>query len=246
MAWRLWRAGFRVVVTELAEPLTLRRTVALSSAVHDGRVDIEGMTGVLARSPDAAAAIARSGIVGVVVAADLPALGASVVVDARMAKVNIDTGIDDAALVVGLGPGFTAGLDCHAVVETMRGPRLGRVITSGSAAPDTGIPGVIGGQGAGRVLRSPAAGHMEWIVGIGDVVTAGAVVGRVDGADLVAPFDGVVRGLIAQSVLVRPGLKVGDIDPRRDPGLCHEISDKALAIGGGALESVTAWLHHNG
>jgi xanthine dehydrogenase accessory factor len=156
VAWRLTRAGVTVVVTELPTPLTVRRTVALSTAVTDGSVDIEGMLGQLAPSAAAAVTLASAqpgNMVGVVVSPELPDTDADVVVDARLAKRNIDTSIDDAPLVIGLGPGFTAGEDCGAVIETMRGPHLGRVLWAGSAEPDTGTPGIVGGRSAEQVSR---------------------------------------------------------------------------------------------
>ena len=238
VAWRLSRAGFPVVVTELPRPLTVRRMVALSSAVADGSVDVEGMIGRLASSPSEAVDIATSGDVGVLVSPDLPQLGQRVVVDARLAKRNIDTTVDDAQLVVALGPGFTADVDCHAVVETKRGHHLGRVLWTGSAAPDTGTPGVVEGRAAERVLRAPASGEVRWRVQIGDLVTKEAALGTIGDDMITAPFDGMIRGLIADRTLVAVGLKVGDVDPRNNPAYCSEISDKALAIGGGVLEAV--------
>lgn len=243
VAWRLHRSGFPVIVLELAEPLTVRRRVALSSAVHDGVVDIEGMIGRHASTIADAGAVTRQREVAVLVAPELLSAWPenarpSVVVDARLAKRNIDTTIDDASLVIGLGPGFTAGLDCHAVVETMRGPRLGRVLWTGSAAANTGTPGEVGGHGADRVLRAPCAGVVEWSVAIGAPVQCGDVLGRVGDAVIDAPFDGVARGLIRPGTSVTPGLKVGDVDPRGVDVAADEISDKALAVGGGVLEAV--------
>ena len=237
VAWRLTRAGLAVVVTELANPLTVRRTVALSTAVRDGVVDIEGMIGRRATSVADAVDIARSGEVGVVVCAELPTLDVAAVIDARLAKRNIDTTIDDAACVVGLGPGFTAGVDCHAVVETLRGPHLGRVLWEGSAAPNTGWPGSIGGQDADRVLRAPASGTVVWSTAIGELVDLGELLGTVEGQEVRATCPGVVRGLIDPATVVREGLKIGDVDPRVGVS-CLEISDKALAIGGGVVEAV--------
>jgi xanthine dehydrogenase accessory factor len=254
VAWRLHRAGFPLLVLELAEPLTVRRTVALSSAVQQGSVDVEGMRGVLARSLHEAAAIQRTGDVAVMVAPDLAAVrdaGTAVVVDARLAKRNIDTSLIDAPLVVALGPGFTAGVDCHAVVETMRGHRLGRVLWEGSAAPNTGVPGEVGGRGAERVLRAPVSGVARWHHEIGHVVAAGVALGSVEADNLsgdhpvTAPFRGIVRGLVAAGSHVREGQKIGDVDPRVDPSAVHTISDKALAVGGGVLEAVTTWLHRS-
>ena len=241
IAWRITRGGWPVMVCELARPLTVRRTVAMSTAVGDGRVDVEGMIGRRAASVEEATEIARSGDVGVVVAPDLPDVGADVVIDARLAKRNIDTRIDDARLVIGLGPGFTAAVDCHAVVETMRGHHLGRVIWNGAAAADTGTPGEVGGRGAERVLRSPADGVVSWEHEIGDLVVEGETVGRVDDEELPAPFPGVIRGLIAANSHVGLGQKIGDIDPRAHPSACHEISDKSLAVGGGVVEAIMTW-----
>ena len=178
-----------------------------------------------------------------VVSADLPPLDADVIVDARMAKRALDTTIDDAPLVVALGPGFTAGVNCHAVVETMRGPRLGRVLWSGSAAANTGTPGAIAGRGAERVLRAPTDGEVRWQARIGEIVSAGTVIGIVERVEIRAPFDGLVRGLLAEGTPVHTGLKIGDIDPRADTDW-RQLSDKALAIGGGVLEAALTWLHN--
>lgn len=239
-AWRLTRAGFPVVATELANPLTVRRAVALSTAVTDGAVDVEGMTGARATDAADAVAIARSGTVAVLVEPGLPAIGAAVVVDARLAKRNLDTTIDDAELVIGLGPGFTAGVDCSAVVETLRGPRLGRVIWSGPAAADTGTPGLVAGRDTERVMRAPVAGTVRWSASIGDAVSAGHELGAVGEVPVAAGLDGIARGLIAGGSEVLAGQKIGDVDPRPDTNW-REISDKALAIGGGVLEAVMAW-----
>jgi xanthine dehydrogenase accessory factor len=241
VAWRLSRCGHPVVVTELPEPLTIRRTVAVSSAVRAGVVEVEGMIARRAGSPDEAMGIAGAGEIAVLVSPGLPALDAPVVVDARLAKRPLDTTIADASFVVALGPGFVVGRHCHAVVETNRGHHLGRVLWSGSAEPDTGTPGVVGGHGAERVLRATADGAVRWSVEIGELVHDGQLLGAVGEIPLVAPFDGVVRGTLAPGTTVVAGAKVGDVDPRCDPSACHEISDKALAIGGGVVEAVCTW-----
>jgi xanthine dehydrogenase accessory factor len=150
--------------------------------------------------------------------------------------------MDQASLVIALGPGFTAGVDCHAVIETMRGHRLGRVIWHGSALSNTGTPGLVAGKGAERVLRAPVGGVVSWRKGIGDRAREGEWLGDVDGRAIVAPFAGVVRGLIAPGTAVRAGLKIGDIDARNDVDACSTISDKALAIGGGVLEAILTYL----
>ncbi len=242
VAWRLSRAGFPVVVCELAEPLTVRRTVALSSAVLDGSVTIEGLVGRRVDDPGELIATALAGVIPVIVSPGLPSIGSSVVVDARLAKVNIDTTIDDAETVIGLGPGFTAGFDCHAAIETKRGHHLGRVIWDGSPAANTGTPGIIGGRGSERVLRAPVDGRAEWVCSIGDIVKEGDRLGSIGGVAVSAPFDGAVRGLITSAAKVEAGVKIGDVDPRPDTSACHEISDKALAVGGGVVEAVLSRL----
>jgi xanthine dehydrogenase accessory factor len=243
VAWRLHRCGFPVVVSELAEPLAIRRAVALSSAVAGGEVSIEGVIGRRAESIGEAPGLARTGVIPVVVSAALPRIGAMVVVDARLAKRNLDTTVEDAPLVVGLGPGFTAGVDCHVVVETKRGHHLGRAIWAGSAEPDTGIPGEVGGKGGERVVRAPADGKVKWVRAIGEVVAEGDLLGRVGDAEVLAPCGGAVRGLIADGRSVARGLKIGDVDPRAAASACFEISDKALAVGGGVLEAVLTWMN---
>lgn len=252
VVWRLYRAGFDVVVTELARPLTVRRTVAVSTAVAEGVVMIEGGSasgGLTARLVEQARESTdcwERGEIPVVVSPELApvvdSLGPEVVVDARLAKRNLDTRIDDAPLVVALGPGFRAGPggDCHAVVETQRGSRLGRVIWQGLAAANTGVPGVVGGRGAERVLRAPFDGTVEWDCAIGDRVAADAVLGSVAGEEVTAPFDGVVRGLIATGTRIAAGSKIGDVDPRFDVE-GNQVSDKALAVGGGVVEAVGGW-----
>ena len=244
VAWRLHHAGFPVVVAELPRPLVVRRRVALATAVLEGEITVESLRAVRVETPDEAWTLAATGVVPVLVAAGIPEEWTTdpraqpSVVDARMAKRNIDTHISDAPLVVALGPGFTAGVDCHAVVETNRGHRLGRVIWRGAAEPNTGTPGIVAGKGRERVLRAPVAGIASWRVEIGDRVREGQILGDVAGHEVSAPFDGVVRGLIAPGTVVPPGLKIGDIDPRDDASAAFTISEKALAIGGGVLEAV--------
>ena len=243
VTWRLRRAGFPVVVLELPRPLTVRRTVAFSTAVSTDRVTIDGVDGVRANTPSEAAALAAEGVVPVVVSDVVPTFPhpVSVIVDARLAKRPLDTTLDQAPLVVGLGPGFTAGTNCHCVVETLRGHRLGRVMWNGSAASDTRVPGEIGGASTDRILRAPTTGTLDWSVDFGDVVGSGAVLGHVDGQPVTAAIAGTVRGLISNGA-VDAGLKIGDIDPRMDPFAIDQISDKALAVGGGVLEAVLTWL----
>lgn len=242
VAYRLFQAGFPVIMLELPQPLVIRRTVAFAQAVYAGEAEVEGVTSRLVERPAEAVTLARSGVVAVLVdpaGEALPEIQPAVMVDARMLKANRgDTSREQAPLVVALGPGHTAGVDCHAVVETNRGHDLGRVIWQGAAKPDTGVPGRVGGREADRVLRAPAEGVVESTAQLGDQVTTGQVVATVGGAPLPAPFDGVLRGLVQDGMQVPAGKKIGDVDPRGIRRHCFTISDKALAIGGGVVEAV--------
>ncbi len=247
VAWRLHRSGFPVAMTELEHPLAVRRAVAFAQAVFDGRHTVEGITARRCTLEEAPQVLARGEIPMLVdpEASSVAALRPRVLVDGIMAKRNTGTRMDDAPLVVALGPGFSAGVDCHAVIETNRGHFLGRVIWEGPAQKDTGIPGAVTGVGArhSRVLRAPIPGFVEPAYRIGDLVPQGAVLARVwnrqgEGAAIHAPFPGVLRGLIHPSVPVPGGMKVGDLDPRVAPEHCFTISDKSLSIGGGVLEAI--------
>jgi xanthine dehydrogenase accessory factor len=239
--YRLYQAGLRVVVTELPTPLVIRRRVALATAVYEGVVDVEGMVGRRIDGVPQAEAAWEAGQVPVLVDPDATAvaqLRPAAVVDAAMAKRNMGTCLDDAPVVIGLGPGFVAGEDVHAVIETQRGHYLGRVIYKGPAAPNSGVPGSTQGVTAKRVLRAPADGRFKGLAQIGDRVQMGQAVAEVEGAPVRAEIDGVLRGLLADGVAVEANLKVGDVDPRGLIAHCFHISDKALAVGGGALEAL--------
>ena len=241
VALRLWRAGLRVVMTDLERPTAIRRTVAFSQALVRGEAAVEGVTARRAECPGHALELLDQGIIPVLAdpsGACVPALGPDAVVDAILAKKNLGTRIADAPVVVGVGPGFTAGTDCHAVVETMRGHYLGRALYEGSAQPNTGIPGLIGGFAGERVLRAPADGVFHQILEIGAQVKTGAAAAEVNGVPMTCTLDGVLRGILAEGTPVRKGMKAGDIDPRCRLEHCYCASDKALAVGGGVLEAV--------
>ena len=241
IALRLHHAKFTIVMTEIAQPTTIRRTVAFSDAVPEGSAVVEDVRAVRAESEEEVrAALARREIPVLVdpEAACLKWLQPDAVVDAILAKRNLGTRITDAPIVIGVGPGFTVGEDCHACVESMRGHTLGRVIREGSPLPNTNIPGLIGGYAGERVLRAPADGPFVSVRKIGDLVKEGDIIGTVNGEPMRATISGVVRGLIRDGVPVRKGLKSGDVDPRGEVSYCGLVSDKALAIGGGVLEAI--------
>ncbi len=243
IALRLWRAGIRVVMTEIANPTAIRRTVCFSQAIVHGETRVEDVTARRAETPEQALALLENGIVPVLAdpeGACIPALRPDAVVDAILAKKNLGTKITDAPVVIGVGPGFTAGEDCHAVVETMRGHYLGRVIHEGGAIPNTGVPGLIGGFAGERVLRAPADGVFHQLLDIGAQVKMGDIAATVNGEPMVCTLDGVLRGILAEGTPVFKGMKAGDIDPRCEIEHCYCASDKALAVGGGVLEAVLA------
>ncbi len=242
VAARLHRCGFSVVMTELPQPLMVRRAVCFGEAVYTGEVVVESI--VARRVPDVVAArrMLTDRVIPVLVdpqAACRIALAPTVLVDAIMAKRNTGTQRSDAPLVIALGPGFTAGEDCHAVIETQRGHWLGRVYWQGTAQPDTGVPGEIGSATTPRrVLRAPADGIVETRAEIGDHVETEQVIAEVAGIPVRACCTGVVRGIIRPGISVARGTKIGDIDPRGMRAHCFTISDKSLAVGGGVLEAI--------
>lgn len=241
IALRLHRCKMQVVMTDLPQPTAIRRTVCFSQAIVYGQCAVEEVTAVRAETKaDTEAALAQGKIP---VLADPGAqcrtwLRPDVLVDAILAKKNLGTTITDAPLVIGVGPGFTAGQDCHAVVETMRGHTLGRCIYEGSAIPNTNIPGLIGGFAGERVLRAPDTGIFHALGRIGAHVEAGQCVGEVNGKPMLCTISGVLRGLLADGTPVTQGMKSGDVDPRDEESYCHAVSDKALAIAGGVLEAI--------
>lgn len=245
VALRLWRSGFAVVMTELAAPTVVRRAVAFAEAVYEGGAVVEGVEAIRARCADEIPRALERGLIPVVVdpeAAVRLELRPAVLVDAVVAKCNTGTRIDHAPAVVAIGPGFSAGRDAHAVVETMRGHTLGRVIWEGEALADTGIPGAVGGYGKERVLRSPCAGVFQSAREIGDQVGRDEVVGVVADLPVCSQLDGVLHGLLRSGLEVTAGFKLGDVDPRGDREQCFMVSDKALAIAGGVLEAACCLL----
>lgn len=241
VAYRLHRAGFRVLCTDLPAPLVIRRTVAFASVVFEQQIVIEDVRAeLIAEVRDASAVWQRGGVPVIVdpLCQSRQVLAPLALVDCILAKRNTGTALTDASVVVACGPGFTVGQDCHAIVETMRGHDLGRVIRRGAAHPNTGLPGEIGGHSALRVVRAPCGGMFRGIRAIGDQVQAGEVLAEVSGTPVLATINGVLRGLIHDGIAVTTGLKVADIDPRAEIRHCFSISDKALAIGGGVLEAI--------
>ena len=240
VAHRLFRSGFSVVMTELPQPMVIRRTVAFAEAIFSGSVVVEDVVAVKSELGQVLQVIKEGKIPVVIdpqglVVEKLQPLG---LIDAILAKKNINTKITDAPIVIGVGPGFTAGEDVHAVVESKRGHYLGQVIRKGQALPNTGVPGDIGGYTIERILRAPCVGLFKGNARIGQRVAAGDIVGYVDEVPVMARITGILRGLLHDQLLVDKDMKIGDVDPRCIPEHCFSISDKARAIGGGVLEGI--------
>ncbi len=235
----LFLSGMRVVVLEREQPLAVRRLVSFADAVFSGERSVEGVAGRLV----GADAVPDGPVSYVPVVIDpegrfLARGAADVIVDGRMAKREFAARDGGSAFLVGLGPGFTAGVEVDAVIETQRGPDLGRVFWSGSAEPDTSVPSPVLGYTEKRVLRAPRTGTFHERIELGAVVIPGDVIGDVDGDPVTTPIAGLLRGVLKGGVSVEAGTKVGDVDPR-GPGVnAGRISDKARAVAAGVLEAV--------
>ena len=246
VAIRLFRAGFSVTILEVDHPTVIRLPVSFARAVYEGKVIVEEIEAVLIPSWEKARDTTKQAKIPVLVDPEgccIERLSPAVLVDAILAKRNLGTKIDQAHLVIGLGPGFTAGKDVDAVIETKRGHNLGRVIYHGQVAPDTGVPGEVGGESKRRLLRTTAEGRIIPFHKIGDLVRAGEVIAEVEGVPLRAEISGVLRGLIYSKSSVTKGMKVGDIDPRGIREYCFTVSDKACSLGGAVLEAICAYLN---
>ncbi|MEW6696420.1 MAG: selenium-dependent molybdenum cofactor biosynthesis protein YqeB [Bacillota bacterium] len=241
VAHRLHRSGFKVVMTEIQRPTMVRRTVSFAEAVYEGQWQVEGVTAVLTPNLYGVHSAFKKNIIPVLVdpfGKIAAALRPEVVVDAIIAKKNIATNKNQAPVVIGLGPGFSAGEDVHAVIETNRGHYLGKVILQGRAQPDTGSPGPVGGYTHERLLRSTSSGVFVPCADINSLVKAGQTVGFVGGKPVKTAIGGVLRGLLRGGLWVKEGFKLGDIDPRNCLEHCYTISDKARSVGGGVLEAI--------
>lgn len=242
VACRLYNANIKkIYMMELDEPLALRRTVSFSEAIYN---EYHAVEGIIAQRVESVEGIYNAWRTQKIAVLSDPTwktneeLRPDVAVDAIIAKKNLGTKIEQAPLVIGLGPGFTANMDVHYVIETKRGHNLGRVIYEGSAAQNTGIPGLIGGYTIERVLKSPAAGIFRSNCTIGDTITEGDVFGMVGDTAVKAQIDGIIRGIIRPGIEVSKGLKLGDIDPRKQADYCNTISDKGRAVAGAVLETI--------
>lgn len=238
---RLFLTGFEVVALEQEQPDCIRRTVCFAEAVYENEISIEGVTARLVETGNDASTLVVDGFVPIFADAEanlLSVLNPSIVVDARMLKQNIDATLDKVPVVIGLGPGFIAGSNCHAAIETNRGFDLGRAIYNGTPQAYTGNPSPVEGISRDRLLFSPADGRLNTLKKIGAEVEPGDNIGEVSGRPVACRIGGVLRGLARNGLMVKKGQKIGDIDPRRIREYCFRISDKANAVAGGVLEAI--------
>lgn len=246
VAIRLWRAGFQIVMTELEYPLAIRRTVSFSETIYLGDTVVEEIRATRVSKIDEIQQKWNEGILPILVdptAEVLAKVRPAIIVDARIAKTNLGMSLHLAQFVIGLGPGFIAGHDVHAVIETNRGHFLGRVLWEGSAEPDSRIPGEMKGVGSERVIYSPGEGIFSSVCMISDPVTPGEIIGFCGEFSVKTQIGGILRGLIHPGIYLSRGMKIADVDPRMNPDFCRYVSDKALAIGGGVLEAVLMFLN---
>lgn len=243
VAHRLFCSHLKILMTEISQPLCIRREVSFCEAIFQGEKEVEGVRAKYISSPQEVYPTWEEGKIALLIdpeGTSRNSIQPHVIVDAILAKRNTGTYKGDAPLVIGLGPGFWAGKDVDVVVETNRGHYLGRVIPEGPAQPDTGVPGEITGVSAQRVLRAPRDGIFRPVKRIGDTVERGEVVAWVEQEPMKTAIEGVIRGLLREGTKVQGGLKAGDVDPRGMKDHCYSISDKARAIGGSVLEAILA------
>lgn len=241
IAVRLYHSGFQVIMTETSAPTTIRRYVAFSRSVYESEAEVEGITARCVSEREALEECLEQREIPVVVDPGCVHMDwylPDVEVDAILAKKNLGTRMKDAPVVIGVGPGFTAGVDCHFLVETKRGHDLGRVISEGMAIPNTGVPGVIAGYAKERLICASGAGKFEPKVEIGECVEKGQLVAMCGNCPVYAQMSGMIRGMLPEGITVSEGMKCGDIDARKERAYCFTVSDKARAVGGGVLEAV--------
>lgn len=244
IAYRLHRVGWNVLITEIEIPLVLRRSVSFASAVYLGEISVEGIKGVYVNQDDEIKTCLLKREIPVIVSPEnfqFESFSPDVVIDARMLKKSTNYELKQKPMIIGLGPGFEVGKNCHVVIETNRGHYLGRAIWQGSALPDTGIPGTVSQKSNERVLRAPTSGILLSESQLGTFFKKGEIIGYVDNQSIEAPFDGCLRGLMHEGIFVEKGLKIGDLDPRLDKNIINFISEKALAIAGGVLEAILTY-----
>ena len=241
VALRLHRTHFKVIITEVEQPLAVRRAVSFSEAIYQGTWEIEGVVAEHLADAEGIPQTLEKGRIPVIIdpeATIRDQIKLSAIIDGRMLKRSSELRCDAAPLVIGLGPGLSVGADCHAVVETKRGHYLGRVYWEGSAQANTGIPDTVAGFDIQRVIRAPVSGGIIAGLPIGSLLEAGDRIAHVGDVPVTAKFSGALRGLLHDGLMVDEGFKIGDLDPRSEREYCFTVSDKALAVAGGVMAAL--------
>lgn len=240
----LHSVGFSVLLTELPIPLAIRRTVCFSDAILNGTTTVEGIQAVRTDYDNYLDNLKNRKIPVLIDSIEIiKNIKPEFLIDARLLKKSVNDRRLLAQFTVGLGPGFTVDENCDAVIETMRGHNLGRVIWQGSAAPNTGVPGKIGGESTNRVVYSPGVGNIKWLVDFGEIVKQNQVLGKLGKFEIKSQIGGIVRGLISAKVNMRKGMKIADVDPRGKEVDYTTISDKARCVSRGVLEAIMVHLN---
>jgi xanthine dehydrogenase accessory factor len=244
IALRLHRAGIKIIITEIELPLVLRRTVAFANAIYEKEMIVEGVRSKFINGLDNIDSMLQAGIIPVLIDPEfnvLKDISADVLIDARMLKSFNDYDLGKKPLIIGIGPGFIASQNCHAIIESNRGHFLGRVLWEGSAQENTGTPGKIGSVDFERIIRAPQEGLINSGILIGTIVKKGDLLGYIGSERIIAGIDGCLRGLMHDGIYVNKNEKIGDLDPRHDPSLINFISEKSLAIAGGVIEAIATY-----
>lgn len=245
---RLYKAGFKIIIFETSQPLAIRRTVSFCEAIHSKETTVEGVKAVYCKDVDSSLKVIKEGNIPILIdpiGENIQRIKPIAVVDSILAKRNLGTNKSMAPITIGIGPGFTAGVDVDLVVESKRGHNLGKVIYKGPAEANSGIPGNVMGFKEERIIRAVANGNIIWNYRIGDLIEKDQVIGQISGVEIKAEIPGIIRGLIKEGMYVEEGLKIGDIDPRGESVDPMTISDKARAIGGGVLEGIMYMMNVN-
>jgi len=248
IAVRLFNAGFKVIIIEVENPKAVRLEVSFAKAVYSSTTIVENIEAIYVKSYKEIEYILKKRKIPVIIDSigkSITEFKPNILIDGIMAKHNIGTNKNQAPLVVGIGPGFIAGVDVDVIIETKRGHYLGRAIYNGSAIPDTGIPGEVMGESKKRLLKSPMDGEIVEIKRIGDTVKKGDIIAMINNTPLKAEISGIIRGLIYPYTKVTKGMKIGDIDPRGVREYCFTVSDKARSVGGGVLEAICNFINYH-
>ncbi|WP_315704683.1 MULTISPECIES: xanthine dehydrogenase [unclassified Bradyrhizobium] len=239
IAVHLHRAGYCVVLSHDPNPPVMRRKMAFHDALFADFARVENVIGErIEGSMDVFKALRapRHVLVTWLGLLDLLPVGEiNLLVDARMQRRNITPDLRGITrFSIGLGPGFSPSANCDVAIETKPG-QSGLIVREGWTAAADGVPPRLGGVGAERFVYSPYEGRWHTPVEIGTRIYKGFVVGHLSGTALVAPYDGVLRGIVRDGSDVPAGIKLLEIDPRGRHAQWTGIDDRGQAIAAATL-----------